>query len=296
MKNIHFIPLFICLIAISLTACGGDEEPTTGESTAGESTAGESTAGESTAGESTAGESTAGESTAGESTAGESTAGESTAGESTAGESTAGESTAGEGTAGEMTEMTEEEQKEAMAQRAYEWLTGRFDSVAQAMRQPSYFEIQLLGCEAKAEGLGDRVLYIEQAVVESADQPYRQRLYNIDAQINEMGEIEVISTIYSLTLPDAYIGLCSDTNVSTLSPSSYELREGCEVYLKWMDDHFEGSTRGEGCLSELNGASYATSEVYLSDNLIRSWDRGYNAEGEQMWGAVDGAYEFIRQE
>ena len=74
------------------------------------------------------------------------------------------------------------------------------------------------------------------------------------------------------------------------------IREGCEVYLKWVDDHFEGSTLGEGCESTLGGASYATSEVYLGADLIESWDRGFDAAGVQVWGAEEGAYEFIRQE
>ena len=183
-----------------------------------------------------------------------------------------------------------------LLQRAFEWLTGRFDSVAQASRQPSYFEIQLLACEVMAEELGERVLYIEQAQADTPEAPYRQRLYHVDAQMNDEGEIEVVSTIYSLALPDVYVGLCDDGNATSFEPSSYMIREGCEVYLKWVDDHFEGSTRGNGCASSLADASYATSEVVMTSELITSWDRGFNANDEQVWGAVDGAYEFVRQE
>ena len=272
MKIIAYISILACLTLLG-TAC----EDNSNESN-----------------EMMAGEMLAGESIAGEVVAGESTAGEVEAGEVTAGEVEAGEATAGEAEAGEM--LTQEEQMEAMAQLAFEWLTGRFDSVAQASRQPSYFEIQLIACEVKAEELGERVLYIEQASVDTPEAPYRQRLYHVEAQLNEGGEIEVVSTIYSLALPDAYMGLCDDVNVTSFEPSSYMIREGCEVYLKWIDDHFEGSTRGNGCASSLNEASYATSEVVMTSDLITSWDQGFNDNDEQVWGAVDGAYEFVRQE
>ena len=277
MKINNYIIYLVCFIVLG-TACDDNSNESN----------------ESTAGEVTAGEVEAGEVTAGEAEAGEVTAGEVEAGEATAGEADAGEATAGEAEAGEM--LTQEEQMEAMAQRAFAWLTGRFDSVAQARRQPSYFEIQLLACEVKAEELGEHVLYIEQASVDTPEAPYRQRLYHVEAQMNEDGEIEVVSTIYSLALPDVYVGLCDDGNVTSFEPSSYMIREGCEVYLKWIDDHFEGSTRGNGCASSLADASYATSEVVMTSELITSWDQGFNDNDEQVWGAVDGAYEFVRQD
>ncbi len=214
-----------------------------------------------------------------------------------AGEMAAGEMAAGEMAAGESAgEMTQEEEMEAMAQRAFEWLAGRFDSSAQSISQPSYFSIQLLGCEVVAEELGDRVLYIEQAQLAATDEPYRQRLYQVESALDENGEIEVISSVYSLALPSSYVGLCGDASTTTFTPSNYVLREGCAVHLKWVEDHFEGGTKGEGCESTLAGASYATSEVYMDAENIRSWDQGFDASGAQVWGAIDGAYEFVRQE
>ena len=282
MKTSIYLIILSCF-TLSIIACDDDNDST--EIT---------NAGEVAAGEVTAGEIEAGEIEAGEIEAGEIEAGEIEAGEMAAGEAAAGEMAAGEVTAGEM--MTQEEQMDQMAQRAFDWLIGRFDSVEQAQRQPSYFEIQLLACEVAAEELGQRVLYIEQAQFANPAEPYRQRLYHVDSQVNDDGEIEVISTIYSLALPSAYVGLCDDDTVTSFEPNSYMIREGCEVYLKWVDDHFEGSTRGNGCASSLSGASYATSEVVMTSDLITSWDRGFDANDQQVWGAVDGAYEFVRKE
>ena len=56
-----------------------------------------------------------------------------------------------------------------------------------------------------------------------------------------------------------------------------------------------GGTRGEGCASNLRGAAYATSEVVIMPGRIESWDRGFDAEGHQVWGAEKGAYVFVRK-
>jgi hypothetical protein len=37
----------------------------------------------------------------------------------------------------------------------------------------------------------------------------------------------------------------------------------------------------------------ATSEVVVSPGRIESWDRGFDAEGVQVWGAEKGAYVFL---
>ncbi|KAL3512056.1 hypothetical protein ACH5RR_024773 [Cinchona calisaya] len=42
-----------------------------------------------------------------------------------------------------------------------------------------------------------------------------------------------------------------------------------------------------------NGATYSTSELsVLKNNEVRTWDRGYDEEGNQVWGAIGGPYEF----
>jgi len=80
-----------------------------------------------------------------------------------------------------------------------------------------------------------------------------------------------------------------------LVPDSLSLKEGCAVLLKRVSDAlFEGGTIGNGCTSDLRGASYATSEVTLTPDKLISWDRGFDAEGNQVWGATRGGYVFDR--
>lgn len=85
------------------------------------------------------------------------------------------------------------------------------------------------------------------------------------------------------------------TGLDDLSPSDLVRRRGCEVYLQRDEVKFLGSTHGTACSSDIRGASYATSEVQISANVISSWDRGFTSAGEQVWGAVKGPYYFLRQ-
>ena len=55
-----------------------------------------------------------------------------------------------------------------------------------------------------------------------------------------------------------------------------------------------GSTREDACKSTLRGSNYATSQVEITADSVSSWDQGFDANGEQVWGAVKGAYVFDR--
>ncbi|MBX2796767.1 MAG: chromophore lyase CpcT/CpeT [Myxococcales bacterium] len=181
-----------------------------------------------------------------------------------------------------------------VVQTLHDYLVGTFDSTEQAASNLSYFEIQLVTCDVEAPELGDTVVYVEQAVLKTVDQPYRQRLYVVEAGDEPLqGRTEV----YALVDEADAIGLCDRDEVVTFAPADVELREGCGVVVDWEEDRsrFVGGTEGTQCSSSLSGASYATSEVLLRANRIDSWDRGYDDTDSQVWGAVDGPYEFRRQ-
>lgn len=172
-------------------------------------------------------------------------------------------------------------------------LTGRFDSGAQSQSKPSYFSVNLLGCSAPAPELGTHVLYIEQALSSNLSAPYRQRLYVINAGNNPADEAR--SNVYSLKNPEAFVGYCGRANKATIVAAQAVERSGCHVVLSRKGDVFEGGTEGKDCASSMNGASYATSEVILHGERIESWDRGFDAADQQVWGATAGAYVFDRK-
>ncbi len=181
------------------------------------------------------------------------------------------------------------------ARQASAWMTGDFDSLEQSQQQPAYYNITLRMKRIWRQRADGYWLYIEQAM--SGSLPYRQRVY----QVHMDSETQVASEVYEFLNTadeDAAVGAwAEDEPLAELSPDDFEYRGGCAVFLARTDpETFTGGTDGKGCESSLNGASYATSEVTLTDVQMRSWDRGYNSEDEQVWGAIAGPYIFDKKE
>ncbi|MEM9083650.1 MAG: chromophore lyase CpcT/CpeT, partial [Planctomycetota bacterium] len=171
-----------------------------------------------------------------------------------------------------------------------ELMIGSFDSVAQSERDESYFPITLEMVPIWTEMNGAKWLYIEQAVASAKERPYRQRVY----RVTESAEGIFESAVFELPNAMNYAGEWQEEDaIADLSPLDLSERKGCSVFLKMLlTGEFEGSTDGKNCLSSLNGASYATSEVAIGAHGLTSWDRGFDDKDEQIWGAVDGAYVF----
>lgn len=174
-----------------------------------------------------------------------------------------------------------------------DYLTGHFDSRTQSEADPQFFAIQLTTCPVEAPELGDTVLYVEQAVMDTPSAPYRQRLYSVTGgRVDD----EVRSVVHTLSDPAGAVGAC-DRPDRAFPPGSYALRPGCDVLARWepAEQRFVGGTEGDGCASALGEAVYATSEVVVERDLLQSWDRGFSADGEQAWGTVAGPYRFVRR-
>lgn len=181
---------------------------------------------------------------------------------------------------------------ESPADRLYRLLIGTYDSADQAGRDSEFRTIHLEICPASAPELGRRVLYVEQAAAEARDKPYRQRLYVVEEVPGGAA-----SRVFELRDPAAAVGACARPEPPSFAAAAAEERAGCAVTMTWRADHagFVGGTHEHDCPSALRGAAYATSAVDLDAARLVSWDRGYDASGAQVWGAVKGPYEFMRR-
>lgn len=169
------------------------------------------------------------------------------------------------------------------------WMIGSFNSEEQSKNDSDYYNISLEMHRIWNERKDGYWLYVEQAVATTKEKPYRQRIYHL------FEEDDVIkSVIYSIPDEKSFIGGWEDISLfQNLSPEGLEAREGCEVIIKRKDDNtFVGSTIDKNCLSNLRGATYATTEVTITKDKMISWDRGFNDKDEQVWGAVKGGYIF----
>lgn len=174
-------------------------------------------------------------------------------------------------------------------------LTGTFDSKAQAEANPEGFRaVRLVAVRVPGSrlGSGSPVLYVEQAVVATPDKPYRLRFYRIE----ETADGGVVSRVFEPKETLAVSGKWRDpADLALHGPGDVVERIGCAVRLKKTAEGWEGGTEGTNCPSALSGARYATSRTKLSAGRMESWDRGYDLEDRQVWGAKEGPYVFERR-
>jgi CpeT protein len=183
-------------------------------------------------------------------------------------------------------------------------MVGSFSSEAQAAADPEFRDIRLHMAPiwSSISTPESRWLYVEQAVSTAMAKPYRQRIYHLRPGTLAEGPGTIVSEVYEIpsTPPHAPLNFAgawaNPAAFDTLTPQQLVSRAGCDVVLRRVGPNlFEGGTVGTGCTSTLQGASYATSEAHIDASGLRTWDRGFDAQGNHVWGAVKGPYHFVRQ-
>lgn len=172
-------------------------------------------------------------------------------------------------------------------------MEGAFNSEMQAKVDSDYYNIHLHMVQIWKKDKDGYWLYVEQAVAAALKKPYRQRIYHVYRQ----DEATLVSKVYEMNSALRFAGAYANTDLlSSLTKDSLIDRQGCAIYLhKDKDGNFSGSTPGKDCLSSLRGSTYATSEVVIYADKLVSWDRGWDKEDKQVWGAEKGGYQFIKQ-
>jgi hypothetical protein len=174
------------------------------------------------------------------------------------------------------------------------WFPGNYSSAAQAAADNAYFDVRLHVVGIWPDRVDGAWLYVEQAMADAQDKPYRQRIYRIVSVPGDRAE----AIVYELPGdPLAWRGAWNDPGrFNALDPGIIQARAGCSVILQRAGTgRMTGATLGADCGDALRGAKYATSEVYLSATALESWDRGFDAAGKQVWGPVKGPYRFIKE-
>lgn len=170
----------------------------------------------------------------------------------------------------------------------HQLMQGSFNSEKQALADSTYYNISLHMYPIwKDKGL---FLYVEQALSLAQERPYRQRIY----ELVKVNDSTIASKVYTIPNDSLYIGKWkTPESFNKLTLNDLQLRTGCEVLLNRIEpNYYAGKTGHKTCESTLRGASYATSEVEIWANKIISWDRGFDADGNHIWGAEKGGYIF----
>ena len=160
-------------------------------------------------------------------------------------------------------------------------MTGSFTSEEQSNLDTNYFNIHLHMIPIWEQTENTKWLYVEQAASWALDKPYRQRVYKITMLDGEIPNPLRFAGEWKIENP-----------LSELTPDSLAQKIGCSIILSKESNAFIGSTVDRNCSSNLRGASYATSVVRIEENLLTSWDRGFDENDNQVWGAEIGPYIF----
>ncbi len=171
------------------------------------------------------------------------------------------------------------------------WMAGSFSSAVQAAEDPRFFDLSLHVAPVWPDRTDGHWFYVEQAMSEYQDRPYRQRVF----RVRELAPGLFENQVFTLPDPLAVVGAwLADDPLTDVTPDDLTERDGCAILLRRNGGNFVGSTIATLCNSTLRDAAYATSEVVVTPDGVVSWDRGFAADGIQVWGTIGGGNIFDR--
>jgi len=173
-----------------------------------------------------------------------------------------------------------------------DWMTGEYDSKDQAEKDSNYDHVTMRMTRVWADKPNGAWLYVEQALASTPEKPYRQRMYFL----SEITEDEYSMDIYDLPQPAEFVGAWKDTSpFDNITLFDLSHKSGCTVVIFYDGFQYGGSSRKGACKSERNGATYMTSDITLTEGSLEAWDRGYDGEGNQVWGPENAPYKFQKR-
>lgn len=149
--------------------------------------------------------------------------------------------------------------------------------------------VKMTTCRVEVPEENSIFLYQEQGLVGTLDKPYRQRFLEIKAEDDNLAA----SYSYKPEKLNPWINFCDNSDRVVEREQLGELV--CTVILKPYLSAYAGTTPPEGCVADVRGAVKITNRIILHQQGMDTWDRGFDAAGNQVWGAEDEAYQFRRQ-
>lgn len=168
-------------------------------------------------------------------------------------------------------------------------LVGIMDTSAQSQVNSKRVNVQMTTCKVQLKDEVNSVyLYQEQALATKLDQPYRQRILKIISLENN----QVESKAYKLTNETQFINFCNQSESNKILQKTDLTESICSVFLRPVVTIYIGETPPEGCSANVRGAVKITNKIILHSQGMDTFDQGFDAEGKQVWGAVNDSYQF----
>jgi uncharacterized lipoprotein YbaY len=177
------------------------------------------------------------------------------------------------------------------AEQVVQHLEGILSTAARAAANPKVANVTMTTCRVQvANPPADSIyLYQEQAIADKLTQPYRQRILEIRPSPASQ---TIRSQSFKLADQAKWVNFC-DRPSRPIQPQDFPIGV-CAVFLKPTPEGFSGTTEATGCPANVRGAVMIRNRIRLHPNGMDTWDRGYDAQGKQVWGAGDEPYQFLR--
>ncbi|MGA7933550.1 MAG: chromophore lyase CpcT/CpeT [Kovacikia sp.] len=179
-------------------------------------------------------------------------------------------------------------------------LEGIMDTSAQAVANPKAPQVRMTTCRVTVANAVPRsqgssgetvVLYQEQALFRDLTKPYRQRFLQISPSLYSQS---VRSRSFKPANPSLWTGFCNKPAADRVLQPKDLGSPVCDVFLKRSGQDYIGNTPVNGCLANFRGAVRITNHIELSTTGMDTWDRGFDANGKQVWGAKAESYQYRR--
>jgi CpeT/CpcT family (DUF1001) len=174
-------------------------------------------------------------------------------------------------------------------------LEGIMDTSARARVNPKAANVRMTACRVGItqntnQSVGKPIfLYQEQALSRELNKPYRQRFLEISS-VNNGRTVRSLS--YKPANSESVINLCNKPVSERIVKFSDLGKPVCSVFLTRSQENYIGVTPSGGCPANVRGAVKITNTIVLKKTGMNTWDRGFDANGKQVWGAESESYEF----
>ena len=185
-------------------------------------------------------------------------------------------------------------------QRFLKWFGGRFDNHLQTLEDEEaevehpHERIHSIFHPVTLPVIAPHLFYVEQYSGNDPSRVYRQRLY----QFEERTDGEIVLLIFAFQEQEKFRGAHLDpSRLNELTREGLIPKPGCEVYWRWNEDHFEGTTRRGACkISSRRGVELTIEDdLYLDEDEIWIQDRATNDAGELVFGNPEGIPHKLRR-
>ncbi len=172
------------------------------------------------------------------------------------------------------------------------YLVGVMDTSAQAKAVPDAPDVRMTTCKVRLADSQDAqtiYLYQEQAMSANLGAPYRQRFLRLAP--SEDGQ-KVESASFKPLDSQAWVGFCQKPEAERTIQLSLMEPKYCSVFLEPVENGYLGNTQPGGCPTNFRGAVKITNTIRLNAAGMDTLDRGFDADGNLVWGAAERPYKF----